>query len=309
MMKVIGISAGGIVSYADKTIDTAPNWKVIPNIKLKWVSLSNGKVMGINSADKIVFNNDASSENYVIVPSPDSITLVQISFDGYNMAVMGINAFNLVYYADTTIDTKPNWKVIPGFLTWISMSNGKAMGCNLIGQVFFSSDASSGKWIAVPGTLKQISFDGYNMNVIGINEQIEIFYADTTIDTTPNWKQIPIDNKKMPMFNLSLSNGYVIGNRAGNIVFNNDPSSINYNIVTPVPPIFGGIFINPMLISFEYDSFTSITILQTIGNMIFGQEEAIKDVSNNNLVYGICALLLILCVVLVMLKKSKKSKK
>jgi hypothetical protein len=308
MMKVIGISKGGIVSYADKTIDTAPNWKVIPNIKLKYVSLSNGKVMGINSADKIVFNNDVSSENYVIVPSPDSITLVQISFDGYNMAVMGINAFNLVYYADTTIDTKPNWKVIPGFLTWISMSNGKAMGCNLIGQVFFSSDASSGKWIAVPGSLKQLSFDGYNMNVIGINDQNEILYADTTIDTAPKWIQIQNDNKNI-FFSLSLSNGYVLGNSAGNIVFNNDPSSINYNIVTPVPLIFGELFSNPMLISFEYDSFTSITILQTIGNMIFGQEEAIKDVSNNNLVYGICASLVILCVVLVMLKKSKKSKK
>ena len=60
------------------------------------------------------------------------------------------------------------------------------MGVNAAGEIFYNTDYKTGNWIKVPGGLKQVSFDGYSMIVMGVNHIGEIYYTNNDIGKNPN---------------------------------------------------------------------------------------------------------------------------
>jgi hypothetical protein len=115
-------------------------------------------VYGVTSSGDIYYNADYKSGNWVKIPGG----LSQVSFDGYNMVVMGVNSTGMIYYADKNIGTSPNWTQVPGGLSNLSYSNKQVYGVNSGNEIFYSADYKSGTWVKVPGGLSQVSFEDPN---------------------------------------------------------------------------------------------------------------------------------------------------
>lgn len=210
----------------------------ITSPQLKWtflrgdmlnVSCSNNQLFGIDSKTGIFYIPNLKKYDpakIVNIPSPPS-GLIQLSFDGYNMIIMGINSAGSVYYANKDITTKPNWTQIPGELVNISYSNNQVFGLNSAGAVFYNSNYTSGNWIKLNGILSNISFDGKNMCIIGTNKAGEIYIANETITTNPQWRKI---NGGLNM--VSLSNKEVYGiNTPGELYYSSDYTTGNWTKV------------------------------------------------------------------------------
>jgi hypothetical protein len=201
----------------------------ITSPQLKWqsrrsnminVSCSNNQLIFIDSQFGLFYVPKVKTYDFakaINIPLPAG-GLTQVSFDGYNMIVMGVNSAGSVFYANKDITTKPNWTQIPGELVHISYSNNQVFGLNSAGAVFYNSNYTSDKWIKLNGILSNISFDGKNMCVMGTNKAGEIYYANETITTNPQWKKV---NGGLNM--VSLSNKEVYGiNTPGELYYSAD---------------------------------------------------------------------------------------
>ena len=224
-MVVMGVNSSTNIYYANQNIKTSPNWTQIPG-GLSNVSYSNGQAYGVNSVGNIFYNADYTSSNWIKVPGG----LSQVSFDGYNMIVMGVNSSGNIYYANRNITSSPNWTQVGGVLTNLSYSNGQVYGVNSAGNIYYNANYTSSNWVQVPGRLSQVSFDGYNMivmgviGVIGVNRSGNVYYANQNITTSPNWTQLG-----GILSNLSYTNGQLYGvNSAGNIYYNSNYISNNW---------------------------------------------------------------------------------
>jgi hypothetical protein len=218
--KVCGVQDNGQVFCADKNLDSSPNWTQIKG-SLTNIAISNGKIYGTNKDDDIWFANDYNYNNWWRqLPGQ----LIQICLDSRAGVVVGVNTANQIYYADQNIQTNPNWTNIPGSLNNVAVSNGKLFGVNSANNIYYKNNYKSGNWIQIPGLLKQISYDGYNNVIVGVNNSDQIFYADQNITTNPNWTQIPGALKW-----VSISNSKLYGvNSANNIYFANNYKNANW---------------------------------------------------------------------------------
>jgi len=219
---IIGVNILNDIWYGTKNVENSPNWAKIQG-KLKWISYSNGKAYGVNSNDDIYYASNYSAGNWIQVPGK----LSRVSFDGYNMIVMGVTSSDQIFYANKNIDSTPNWTQLPGALTDICYSNEQAYGVDRSGNVYYNPDYTTGNWRKVPGGLTQISFDGYNMIAVGVANNGAIYYANKNIDTTPNWTLLPGSLK-----NVSYSNGQIYGvNSSDMIYYNPDYTTGNWRQV------------------------------------------------------------------------------
>ena len=75
---VCGVNSNQDIWCADQNITSNPNWFQVPG-KLIWVSISNGKLYGVNSANNIFYASDYKNARWVQVPGG----LKQVSLD-YN---------------------------------------------------------------------------------------------------------------------------------------------------------------------------------------------------------------------------------
>jgi hypothetical protein len=220
------IPAPVVICAIDNSNTLKISFPDITSPQLKWnqdispiinVSCSNNQLFCINATYNMFYIPNLKkydSSKMVNIPPPPTGALTHISFDGYNMIVMGLNSAGSVFYANKDITTKPNWTQIPGELVNISYSNKQAFGINSAGAIFYNRDYTSGNWVKVNGELSNISFDGYNMIVMGTNKAGSIYYANETITVTPQWRQV---NGGLKM--VSLSNKEVYGVNGGGDVY------------------------------------------------------------------------------------------
>ena len=59
---------------------------------------------------------------------------------------MGTNKAGEIYYANETITTNPQWKKVNGGLNMVSLSNKEVYGINTPGELYYSSDYTTGNW-------------------------------------------------------------------------------------------------------------------------------------------------------------------
>ena len=227
---LMGLNQSGDIYYANQNTTTNPNWTKIPGNLIN-ISYSNKQAFGIAKDLSLYYNSDYTSGNWVKI----HVGLTSISFDGYNMIIMGVNLLGDIYYANQNITTNPNWTKIPGKLMYISYSNKQACGTNIDGSLYYSSNYTSGNWVNIPGyqsgKMSGVILDGYNMILIGCVSlqglfNVRIVYADQNITTNPNWKAINVIDKTI--FPLSL--GYINKQLFINSItgFNSAPTKISY---------------------------------------------------------------------------------
>jgi len=219
---VMGVNAQTQIFYANKDITTKSNWTVIAG-GLKYISYSYGQAFGVSALNELFYNSDYKTGNWVKVPG----FLTQVSFDGVNMIIMGVAVNGDIYYANKDITTNPNWTKIAGNLANISYSNKQAYGVAINGIVCYNPDYTSGNWVIVPGALSSVSFDGYNMIVMGVGPLVVenvggvVVYANKDITKNPNWTIT-----KGILTSISYSNKQAYGSTLlGAIFYNPDYTS------------------------------------------------------------------------------------
>lgn len=121
---------------------------------------------------------------YTVGPNPG---FTQLSFDGFNMTLMGIKADNSVWYADTNITTAPVWVQLIGTYTLealhftnVSHSNGKCVGIGIDSKLYYlpTYKTTDGKQ-DITGKITpptQVSFDGYAMSLVVLNANGVVYY-------------------------------------------------------------------------------------------------------------------------------------
>ena len=179
---VCGVNSSNQIFYADTNIQSNPNWTLFKSGSLKSVCVSNGRVAGIGTDNKVWYSNNYQNASWVNINNNISGNLIQVSYDGYNNTICCITTSNEMYYASTNISSSPNWTLLPGgrFLN-ISVSNGHLYGIGTDNNAYYSDVYNSTNFLNVTlgnkiGKLTQISFDGYNLQTLPSN---------TTTTTTP----------------------------------------------------------------------------------------------------------------------------
>lgn len=210
---VCGVNSSDAIYCADENIETNPNWFQVPG-GLQNVSISNGRLYGTNSGNNIYYADNYKNAQWAQIPGG----LKQVSLDGKANVVAGVNSGDGIYFADQNIQNNPNWRQAPGALINVSVSNGQLYGCNRDNNIFYAPNYRNAEWVHVPGSLNQVSFDGYNNVVCGVNRNQDIWCADQNITSKPNWFQIP-----GKLIWVSISNGKLYGvNSANNIFYASD---------------------------------------------------------------------------------------
>jgi hypothetical protein len=209
---VSGVNSGNAIYFADLNIQSNPNWTQIPGA-LKQISISNNKLYGANGGNDVFYCANYKSNGAWVYIS--GIKLIQVALDGINNIVVGVNSENNIFYANTNIESTPNWTQMPGSLSNITIAKGKLYGVNSGNDIFYCDNYKIGNWIHLPGgKLKQIFADENGTILVGVNSSNNIFYADTNINSNPNWTLIPGSLK-----NVSISKGVLYGVNSNDDIF------------------------------------------------------------------------------------------
>jgi hypothetical protein len=149
---VCGTTASNDIYCADENIETLPKWFKLPGA-LKNVSVSNGRLYGINSSDNIYFASNYKDAQWKQMPG----ALQQVSFDGN--VVCGTNSASDIYCADKDIETAAQWFKVPGSLKQVSVKNGQLYGTNTANAVVFAPDYKNAQWMQTKERLKQVELN------------------------------------------------------------------------------------------------------------------------------------------------------
>ena len=216
------INASNKMYYANTNI-SEPNWTILPNCLFTSISVSNGHLYTIGTDNNIYYVDVYNIPILINVNQKNMGKIEQLSFDGYNLntytpniisylspIVSCVNSYSQIYYAKAGIRSiSTDWsivaKIIAVDLIYVSISNGQIFGVNSGGDIYYSCDYKNPYWRKIPGVLSQISFDGYANVVCGVDSSYQVFYANTNIQTNPNWtnyksgillKSISLSNEK-----------------------------------------------------------------------------------------------------------------
>lgn len=156
------------------------------------MSISNGKLYGVNSNDDIFFTNNYRYPNWKQVNGK----LKQVDMNGNFLC--GVNSADIIFCADNSLDN-PQWVSVQGRLKYVSVNNRKLYGANSADNIWFAESHLVPNWKQATGALKQVSFD---KNIVcGANASDDIYCADNDL-TNPKWFHIPNKSK-----HVSISNG------------------------------------------------------------------------------------------------------
>ena len=200
---VCGVNSNDDIYCAYENIDNAGiKWFKLPG-SLTNVSISNGRLYGTNNGDMIYYTDDYKNADWTEVPGG----LNQVSLDAQTPVVVGVNDNDTIFYADKNIHNKPNWTQIGGALINISVSNKKLYGCNRNNDIYYAADYKNPQWIKIPGSLKQVSLDGYYNVVCGVNKNNDVYCANVNIYSKDIvWNKLSIPEK---FIWVSVSNGKI----------------------------------------------------------------------------------------------------
>jgi uncharacterized lipoprotein YehR (DUF1307 family) len=158
---IAGVNSNDDIYVANKDIETSPNWRQVSG-KLMNVTVSNGKLYGVNREGNIYFNDNYMSDNWVQING----NLKQVFFDDINKIAGGVNSNNDVYYASGANFTAsdPGWIQITNNnikISYAAISNNKIYGINSSdGDVYvynIASPSSGWKRIVLPHKLINFS--------------------------------------------------------------------------------------------------------------------------------------------------------
>jgi hypothetical protein len=106
---------------------------------LKYVSVSNGKLYGVNSADNIWYGESYKAPNWKLIHG----SLKQVNLD--KNIVCGANSADVIYCADNDI-SNPNWFYVPNKSKLVSVSNGALYSVNAENQVSYIKSINDPQW-------------------------------------------------------------------------------------------------------------------------------------------------------------------
>ena len=269
---IASTDSAGVIKFTNSNLTSNPSsWSQVPG-SLSWVSNSNGKLYGVNSGGNVYFTNNNS--NWYSITSPPGTRLVQVSLDGYQNVVMGIGSDQSIWYADNNIYASPNWRRIGGSLTYVSVSNGQAYGCNVNDSIYYASNAGAGNWVQIPGGLNCVSFDGYKNIVVGSNRGGSCFYA--TNARAASWVQMPGGG----ITNISYSNGKMACVAGANVYFATNFTAGNWVTIGGAARQVS--YDDPT--SYNKRDYVQFTVgdVDLPGNPIVGSVYSCQDSCNNN---------------------------
>jgi len=199
--------------YYTNNISTSTNWSLVPG-GLKSISYSNNQAVGTNYLDDIFYTVNPSSPDWKQIPGK----LTDVSFDGYAMVLVGVTPKNDILYSTTFAKGDPAWKQIDGKLKNVCYSNKQLAGVNSLGDIYYTNNYTNPDWKQIPGNLSQLSFDGYDMVIVGVSPKDDLIYSTTFATGDPAWKQI-----YGKLTNVSYSNKQLAGvNSLGDVYYANN---------------------------------------------------------------------------------------
>lgn len=188
------------------------------------------------------------------------------------------NNYN-AYFANTNVLTTPNWTKINMPLSYLSIGNGMSYSC-YNGYVYYNSNViANGNWAQLPlppsiqsqsVSLNMVSFDSIKNIIVATDTNNNIYYADKTINTTPNWTIINLPTI-LPITSICCSNGKIFCVTNTHIIYyNSDYTTTNWQQI-PSPTIGNG-----KVTQVSYDGVNDILIAcDTAGNTLFVNQNLI----------------------------------
>jgi hypothetical protein len=153
---VVGINTSGKIQYIDD-ISTKPEASVFKNIastqNFKWVSISLGRAYAIGTDNIIYYTSDVRTGAWTNVSgSIAGKTFLNLSYDGDDVVVLD-NA-NKIYYANSGLETAPNWRALSGSIKQVTMKNHMLFCVATDNQVYFSpSQTPDASWTLLSSSL------------------------------------------------------------------------------------------------------------------------------------------------------------
>ncbi|KAF1323099.1 hypothetical protein FI667_g10843, partial [Globisporangium splendens] len=123
----------------------------------------------------------------------------------------GVNAACNIFCASKGLDYTPDWRRIDGDLKWVvvwskdlwgvsvndeiwknpkqvTLTDGILCGTGRDDTTWYGMSSGQPNWTNVPGTVKQIPFDGALL--CGVQASNDVWCADSTLRTSPNWRHL-----------------------------------------------------------------------------------------------------------------------
>jgi hypothetical protein len=202
-----GIGPGGLVHTATTGLTGRPNWAAVTG-GLTQVSGSLGQMVGvINNSVYYGTQYAVAGSPYAWVQVPGN--MIQVDFD-YPM-VAGVNTSGKIQYIDD-VTTSPTTSVFKNIVStqsfkWVSISIGRGYAIGTDNLIYYTSDVRSGAWVNVSGsiagkTFLNLSYDGDD--VVVLDNANKIYYANSGLETAPNWRQLTGGIKQITMKNHML---------------------------------------------------------------------------------------------------------
>ena len=202
-----GIGPGNVVHTATTGLTGRPNWANVTG-GLTQISGSLGQMVGvINNA--VYYGSQysiaGSKYNWELVPG----NMIQVDFD-YPM-VAGVNTSGKIQYIDD-VTTSPTTSVFKNIAStqnfkWVSISLGRGYAIGTDNLIYYTPDVRNGAWVNVTGsiagkTFLNLSYDGDD--VVVLDNANKIYYANSGLETAPNWRQLTGSVKQITMKNHML---------------------------------------------------------------------------------------------------------
>jgi hypothetical protein len=156
-------------------------WRQVPG-KLTHVDVYGDSLWGVNRQNQIWYGSSSGKPNWV----PLSGSLKMVTSD--NKQVCGVANNDDIFCADSNIRSFPNWRQIPGKLSYVNLLDGVLVGVNKQGEIFSGRTHGDPKWVQLGGKLGQIAFDGASL--CGATSGNDVWCADSGLLGSANWAAV-----------------------------------------------------------------------------------------------------------------------
>ena len=243
--------------FANTNILTTPNWTKL-NMPISYLSIAKGTSFSCYNGSVYYNSNVIANGNWTRLPepkappSPDgsltSVSIKMVSYDVMKSIIVAYDNADNIYYADTTIDTKPNWTVInlPTVvpITSICCSNGKIFCVTKTHIIYYNSDYTTTNWQEIPsptignGKVTQVSYDGVNNILIACDTAGNTLFVNQNLITkTPGWTLMNVAPSNITSVNYFNNSALCLSTISGKstINYNSSYSNMYFNTWSTIP--------------------------------------------------------------------------
>lgn len=192
-----------------------------PMPKLNKISISNGKICGLNSASNIWCNQSNSPNNFSQIPNSPKLTNISI----YGNQAVGTDNKNKIWYTGNINSTSTNWTPLIGSLKQVSISGNRICGVNNSNNIYCNSPPSAPVFAQVPGAQAgNLAVFGNTIAAIAPGGS-SILYTNNT-NSNPAWLNLCSGSScpgKLPLRQISVTaNGFAVLDNNSNIYYYNN---------------------------------------------------------------------------------------